>query len=109
MLRRDAFSSSSWCVANRPIPLYYLGLVPLVFISAVWFWSRPTARGTAAAAVVLGAVLLVPWPIMALYEVGVRIPTFFQTMAVFWPQLVFFGSTIPQPHGLLFAGLPALR
>ena len=75
-------------------PLYYLGLMPLVFISAVWFRSRPTARGMVAVAVVLGTVLLVPWPIMALYGLGVRIPTFFQTMAVFWPQLVFFGPSL---------------
>lgn len=75
-------------------PLYYLGLVPLVSISAVWFWSRPTARGMAAVAVVLGVVLLVPWPIMALYGVGVSIPRFFQSMAVFWPQLVFFGPAL---------------
>lgn len=74
--------------------LYYLVLVPLVVISVVWFWSRPAARGMAAATLVLGAVLLVPWPIIALYRVGVRIPTAFQTMAVFWPQFVFFGPSL---------------
>jgi hypothetical protein len=75
-------------------PAYYLGLVPLVFISAVWFWNGPTARGIAAVAVIIGIVLLAPWPITALYGVGVRIPTFFQTVAVFWPQLMFFGPSL---------------
>src|SRR5688572_3639590 len=56
-------------------PAYYLGLLPLVLIAAVWFWNRPTARGMAAVAVVLGTVLLVPWPIMALYGLGLCVST----------------------------------
>jgi hypothetical protein len=54
--------------------------VPLVLISAVWFLNRPTARGMAAVIVVLlGTMLLAP---------------FFQTVAVLWPQLVFFGPSL---------------
>jgi hypothetical protein len=48
----------------------------------------------AAVAVIIGTVLLVPWPIMMLYGVGVSIPRFFQGMAVFWPQFVFFGPSL---------------
>jgi hypothetical protein len=75
-------------------PAFYLGLVPFGFISAVWLWDRPTARGMAAVIVVLGIVLLAPWPMLTLYGLGVRIPKFFQTVAVFGPQLVFFGPSL---------------
>lgn len=97
MGRAGAAGTSCFCSVRRSwLPsAYYLGLMPLVLVSAVWFWSRPAARGLAAAAVVLGTVLLlVPWSVMALYPAGASIPTFLQTMAVFWPQRVFFGPSL---------------
>ena len=81
--------------------IYYLGLLPFVLIASVWLLSHATARGMGATYAVLGTVLLVPWVAFVLYGLGFSIPRFAQTMAVFWPQQVFFGTVLFGSRGLV--------
>lgn len=84
-------------------PLYYLELLPLAFISATWFISRPApravARGMAAVGVVLASTILVRWPVMVLYDSGFDIPELFESMAIDWPGYVFFGGSLRTTDG----------
>ena len=79
---------------NRFARLYYLVLAPAVFLGAVWWASPRVARGAASVVGVLWTLLLVPVIVLLAYSAGARIPVLFQSMAVVWPQFVFFGPAL---------------
>jgi len=83
-------------VTENPFaPAYYLTLVPLVFVAAVWALSAATARGMAAVVVVVAASLLIPGPVVfRMYAAGIRIPNLLGGIAIGWPQAVLFGPTM---------------
>jgi hypothetical protein len=75
-------------------PLYYLALVPVLFITAIWMADRSVARGVAIVAVVLWTAPFLAWPAVWVYGAASRMPTFFRSMAIRWSRLVFFAPAL---------------
>jgi hypothetical protein len=102
-----AMSQSCYCqVKENPFAAeYYLALVPITFVAAVWGLSAATARGMAAVVLILATTLLIPGPVVSrMYSAGMRIPVLLQALAIGWPQFVFFGPTMfwpPPDSGLV--------
>jgi hypothetical protein len=62
-------------------------------------------RGVAAVGIVLCTIFLSPVLVALLYGAGLHIPTFLQTVAIIWPQYVFFR---PSLYSLAFWAVVAL-
>jgi len=74
----------------------WLGPVCLVIaVGATVVGSRSTrTRPVAAFTAALLALPVVSYGVLLAYSAGLRIPLLFQNMAIGWPQLIFFGSTL---------------